>query len=316
MVSTAYKTINGKKYPYAEYSFRLPNGNVKKISKSIKEEKDKDSKEVKKYFLKRQIEAYQKYALEKYKVDIIFSEEQIKKLESMRVEYKEIMKKFTKKQIKDILDRFTANFTYESNAIEGNSLTLKDVTLILGENIVPKDKDLREVYETRNTREAVELLFSNKIKINIKNIIRVQSMLVKDTGVSLGYKKLPNYIIMRNLKTTPPEKVEGEMNKLLDWYNMNKDKIHPLRLATEFHARFERIHPFEDGNGRTGRILLNAMLLESGYPPLIIRKTARVAYFSSLEAFDNKYKGKLERFLLDKIKKTFNNFFKIYVKYL
>ena len=316
MVHTIYKTINGKKYLYAEYSFRLPDGKVKKISKMINEEKDKESKEVKGYFLKKQTEAYQKYALEKYNIDIIFSEEQIKKLELMKVEYKEIMKSFTKKQIKDILDRFTVNFTYESNAIEGNSLTLKDVTLILGENIVPKDKDLREVYETRNTREAVELLFNGKIKINIKEIIQLQEIIVKDTGVSLGFKKLPNYIVMRNLKTTPPEKVEEEINKLIQWYDHNKEKIHPLRLASEFHARFEAIHPFEDGNGRTGRILLNAILLEKGYPPIIIRKTARVAYFSALEAFDNKYKGKLERFLLDKIKKTFENFFKIYVKYL
>jgi len=69
-------------------------------------------------------------------------------------------------------------------------------------------------------------------------------------------------------------------------------------------------------NGRTGRVLLNAILLEHNYPPLIIRKTARVAYFSSLEAFDKGHKDKLERFILEKFKKTFNNFFKIYVKYL
>ena len=316
MVSVTYKTINKKKYLYAEYSFRLPNGKIKKISKLIQKEEEKNKKEVKEYFLKKQIEAYKKYALENYEKDIIFSEEQIKKLEQIKVEYKEIMRRFTKKQIKDILDRFTVNFTYESNAIEGNSLTLKDVTLILGENIVPKNKDLREVYETRNTREAHELLFSNKIKINVKNIIKLQEVIVKDTGVSRGFKKLPNYIAMRNLETTPPEKVEQEINQLIKWYDDNKNKLHPLRLATEFHARFEAIHPFEDGNGRTGRILLNAVLLEHNYPPLIIRKTARVAYFSSLEAFDKGYKGKLERFLLDKIKKTFNNFFNVYVKYL
>jgi len=60
---------------------------------------------------------------------------------------------------------------------------------------------------------------------------------------------------MRNLRTIPPEKVEKEMNNLIGWYEENKNKIHPLRLATGFHARFEAIHPFEDGNGRTGRIL-------------------------------------------------------------
>ena len=316
MVSVKLKTINGRKYLYAEHSFRLPDGKIKKISKLIQREEDKNNKEVKNYFLKKQIEFYQDYALKAYKADSILTKEQIKELESIKIEYRKIIKSFTKNQIKDILDRFTVNFTYESNAIEGNSLTLKDVTLILGENVVPKNKDLREVYETRNTREAHELLFKNKVKINIKDIINVHLILVKDTGVQLGFKKLPNYLLMRNLKTTPPEKVEEEINKLISWYEINKNKIHPLRLATEFHARFESIHPFDDGNGRTGRILLNAILLEHNYPPLIIRKTARIAYFSSLEAFDKGHKDKLERFLLDKIKDTFEKFFKIYVKYL
>ncbi|MCK5625106.1 Fic family protein [Candidatus Pacearchaeota archaeon] len=316
MVSTKIKNINGKKYLYAEHSFRLPNGKIKKISKLIKNQKDKDNKNIKEYFLRKQIEAHQKYAFKNYKKDSIFTKDQLNKLESIKIEYKEILKNFTKKQIKDILDRFTINFTYESNAIEGNSLTLKDVTMILKENIVPKNKDLREVYEIRNTREANELLFYNKIKISLTDIVKIHSIIVKDTGVQIGFKKIPNYLIMRNLKTTPPEKVRKEMNELINWYNKNKNLIYPLKLATEFHARFEKIHPFEDGNGRIGRILLNAILLEKGYPPLIIRKTARIAYFSSLEAFDKGYKPKLERFLLEKFKKTFNNFFKIYVKYL
>ena len=316
MVSLKEKIINNKKYLYAEYSFRLPNGKIKKISKTIKNSLEKETKETKNYFLKKETKANQKYALEKYKPDFIFNREQIEKIEEIKIEYKEIMKKLTKKQIQDILDRFTVNFTYESNAIEGNSLTLKDVTLILGEKIVPKNKDLREVYETKNTREANELLFNNKIKISIKDIIKLHSILVKDTGVAFGFKKLPNYIVMRNLKTTPPEKVEKEIKKLVDWYNKNKGIIYSLKLATEFHARFEKIHPFEDGNGRTGRILLNAILLENNYPPLIIRKNSRIAYFSSLEAFDKSYKSKLERFLIEKFKKTFNNFFKIYIKYL
>lgn len=316
MVNIRYKTINGKKYLYAEHSFRLPDGKIKKISKLIKKEEEKDNKDIKDYFLKKQAESFYNYSLKKYKTDSIFTKEQIKKLESIKIEYREIIKSFTKHQIKDILDRFTVNFTYESNAIEGNSLTLKDVTLILGENIVPKNKDLREVYETRNTREAHELLFKNKIKINIKDILNIHSILIKDTGVQAGFKKLPNYLVIRDLKTTLPEKVEEEINRLIYWYDINKDKIHPLKLAAEFHARFEKIHPFEDGNGRTGRILLNAILLEHNYPPLIIRKTARIAYFSSLGAFDRGYKDKFERFLLDKLKTTFEKFFKVYVKYL
>ena len=110
--------------------------------------------------------------------------------------------------------------------------------------------------------------------------------------------------------------VETEMKKLIDWYNNNKQKTHPIKLATIFHSRFEQIHPFEDGNGRTGRILINAILLEHNLPPLIIRKTMRTTYFSALEASDKGHTHVLERFIIDKFKKTFNNFFKIYVKYL
>lgn len=316
MVAVKIKSIRGKKYLYAEHSFRLPNGKIKKISKLIKNKKDKESKEIKDYFLKKEIEAYQRYALNRYKTDHVLTKEKIEKIETIRVEYKSLLKNLTKKQMKDILDRFTINFTYESNAIEGNSLTLKDVTFILAENIVPKGKNLREVYETRNTRIANELLFNNKIKITIKDIIKLHSILVKDTDVQEGFKKFPNILLMRNVETTPPEKVEGEMKKLVDWYNKIKEKEHPVRVASEFHGKFERIHPFEDGNGRVGRILINAMLLENKYPPLIIRKTMRTSYFSALEAHDKGYKSKLERFILDKFERTFKNFFKIYVEYI
>ena len=255
------------------------------------------------YFLAKETESYKEYALKKYRQDTVLTKEKIAKIESLRVEYKQLLNKLTKKQMSDILDRFTVNFTYESNAIEGNSLTLKDVTMILNENIVPKGKDLREVFETRNTRIANDLLFNNKIRIDIRSILMLHSV-------------LPNYLLMRNVKTTPPEKAEEEMKKLVEAYNRNKGKEHPIRLAADFHARFEKIHPFEDGNGRVGRILINAILLENSYPPLIIRKTMRMSYFSSLEAYDKGYKAKLERFLIEKLERTFNDFFKVYVAYL
>ncbi len=316
MVSIKKKKIGKKIYLYAEYSFRLPDGSIKKLSKLIKEKDDENKKEIRDYFFKKELEENVNYIIRKYKIDNILTKEEISKIEEARIGYREIIKKLNKKQIRDILDRFTVNFTYESNALEGNSLTLKDVTLILGENVVPKNKDLREVYETKNTREAHELLFSNKIKINKEGIIKVHSILVKDTGVTIGFKKLPNFLMMRNLKTTPPEKVDEEINKLIDWYTSYEDKIHPLKLASEFHARFEQIHPFEDGNGRTGRVLLNAILLQKGYPPIIIRKTSRIAYFAALEAFDSGYKPKLEKFLIEKLKVTFKNFFQMYIEYL
>ncbi len=319
MVFISKKIIKGKKRYYLEKSVRLPNGKVKKFSMYLKGySQGKKSKEIAglKELLNAKIQKeLTEFAAKYYKSQNIFNEELLKKLEEIKLGHREIIKKLNKKQLQDIIDRFTVNFTYETNAIEGNSLTLKDVTFILHEKKALKGKDLREIYETLNTRQAMEIVFSNKLKISEKDIIKLHKILVRNTGVSFGYKKLPNFLLARQLETTPPERVKEEMKRLVDWYHENK-QIHPLQRAAIFHGRFEKIHPFEDGNGRVGRLLINIMLLNNRYPPLIIRKSQRMSYFSCLEAFDKGYEDKLSRFLVEKYKKTYEKFFKVYVKYL
>tara|TARA_B100000315_G_scaffold260904_1_gene327122 strand:- start:10013 stop:10981 length:969 start_codon:yes stop_codon:yes gene_type:complete len=309
------KIIKGKPYLYAEHSFRLPDGKIKKVSKYIKSENKAKSSDILKYFEEKELQAYQQYALGRYTPNYIFTHEKITKVETIRLQYRKIMKNLTKNQIKDIIDRFTVNFTYESNALEGNSLTLKDVILILHENEVPKNHSLKEIYETRNSRIANELLFRNKIQITLPHIVTLHKIIVKETGIPDGFKTIPNFLLMRNVKTTPPENVQSEMKKLINYYNTIKDKEHPIQVAADFHAKFERIHPFEDGNGRVGRILVNAILLKHGYSPLIIRKSMRSSYFSALAAYDKGYKAKLRRYFLEKFEKTFEKFFRVYVDY-
>ena len=319
MVFISSKTIKGKKRYYLERSIRLLTGKVKKFSIYLKDYDAKSKyKEINHY--KRLLNGniskeLTEFSARYYKKINIFNEELLKRLEEIKLGYKEITKKLSKKQLQDIIDRFTANFTYESNAIEGNSLTLKDVTFVLHEKKAIKGKDLREIYETLNTREAMELVFSNKLRVNEKDIIKLHKILVKNTGIPFGYKKVPNFLMHRQLETTRPEKVKEEMGKLINWYNEN-ETIHPLQRAVIFHGKFEKIHLFEDGNGRVGRLLINIMLLNNRYPPLIIRKSQRLSYFSCLEAFDKGYEDKLNRFLVEKYKKTYEKFFKIYVKYL
>ncbi len=319
MVFVSSKTIKGKKRYYLEKSIRLLNGKVKKFSIYLKEYGPKKRYKVIDNYSELLGARISKELVESaaahYKKSNIFDEVLIKKLEEIKLGYKEITRKITEKQWQDIIDRFTVNFTYESNAIEGNSLTLKDVTFILHENKVVKGKELREIYETLNTREAMELVFNNELGINEQDIIKLHKILVKNTGVSAGYKKLPNFILGRSVKTSLPEKVENEMKRLIEWYRKNKE-MHPLQRASIFHGKFEKIHPFEDGNGRVGRLLINIMLLNHNYPPLIIRKTQRISYFGCLEAFDKGHEDKLNRFLVEKYKKTYEKFFKVYVKYI
>ena len=313
------KVINGRTRYYIEKSVRLPGGKVKKYSVYLKGyqrgRKYHDISEYKKILEEKARKGLAAAASSYYKNNAIFTADQISKLEEIRLDYKKIIKKFTQQQLQDVIDRFAVNFTYESNAIEGNSLTLKDVTMIIREGKIIKGKDLREIYETINTRKALSWIFHKTHPIDEKTILKLHEMLVRDTGVTIGYKKLPNFLIGRNLATTPPENVKSEMEKLLEEYKKTS-ALHPLQRATIFHGKFEKIHPFEDGNGRVGRLLINIMLMHEGYPPVIIRKTQRVKYFHTLEACDKGHPENLCRFILQKYKDTYEKFFKIYAKYL
>ncbi|MCR4368805.1 MAG: Fic family protein [archaeon] len=313
MVYFTEKRISGKKYLYAVHSVRLPNGKVSKLAKRVEERKITASLEA--HFQKKEAELRAKSAEDYFKKTSVFSGRQIRGIEETKLAYKKIVSCLTKKQLQDLFDRFTVNFTYESNALEGNSLTLKDVAILISENRVPENKDLREVYETKNSRKVVDLIMKKKFRATEKDIIKMHKILIKDMDIRPGYKKVPNFLLGRNIETTPPEKVEKEMKELFKWHKENK-QMHPLRLAALFHGKFEKIHPFEDGNGRVGRFMINTILVNNGYAPLIIRKSQRIAYLKSLGDFDNGYSENLERFLLDKYKTTFAKFFKIYEKYV
>lgn len=319
MVFVSKKVIKGKVRYYLEKSVRLHNGAVKKFSVYLKGYEPKSglkgrdsgiaslNAKVRAAVINRAAEFYTKSG--------IFNSSVIKRLEEVRLAYNELRKKISKKQLQDVIDRFTVNFTYETNAIEGNSLTLKDVAIVLHEKKAIEGKDLREIYEALDTREAMQLIFNNKLKITEDGIIKLHKILVRNTGVAFGYKKLPNFLLGRDIKTTPPEKAGEETRELIKWYHGN-EKIHPLERAAVFHCRFEAIHPFEDGNGRVGRLLINIMLMSNGYPPLIVRKTHRIAYLACLEAFDRGYSDKLKRFLIEKYKATYKKFFEVYIRYL
>ena len=302
-----------KKYYYLTRSVRLPNGRVKTIQR-LADPKERTGK-YKDWFIEQEKRVLGDWAAKQYHADGVFTEDEIRKIESIRADYKRILSKLSKPQRKDLFDRFTVNFTYESNAIEGNSLTLKDVRIVLFEKTMIKGKELREIYETINSRKVVDWILRKKFKVAEKDLIRMHKMLVQNMEIATGYKKIPNFLLDRNVKTAPPERVAAEMEKLVRFYEGSKKTMHPLQLAARFHGMFEKIHPFDDGNGRVGRFLANVALANQGYPPIIIRKTQRIAYFKALEDFDNGYTENLERFMLERFKQTYRKFFEMSAKY-
>jgi len=319
MVFFKDKTIHGRKYRYLTKSIRLPDGRVKTIQKHVKDKNLSVAEAFKKhsdYFVAKEKEFNGDYALERYNSDAVFTKAHLVRIECIKVDYQHTVKNFSREQYRDVFDRFIANFTYESNAIEGNSLTLKDVSIVMFEDKSIEGKDLREIYETKNSRKVMNLMLKNKFRINEKDIIGMYRILMKDIDSRTGYKKYPNYIVGSRVKLTSPEDVEEEMEELIKWYEKTSGYANPLKVAALFHGRFQRIHPFADGNGRVGRFLANTILMQNKYPPLIIRKSQRQSYIKSLEDFHRGYTTNLERFFLDKYKKTYNKFFKVYLKYV
>jgi fido (protein-threonine AMPylation protein) len=316
MVYTLSRKIHGKVYKYAVESVRMPDSSIKKISLLLNPKKLLDAVQKQSFFDMKKKELLAEYALNNYSYSYPLNREDIIKVEHMRADYKKIISKLSEEQRRDLFDRFTVNFTYESNALEGNSLTLKDVAIIISEKSAVKGKELREIYETRNSRTAMDMLLARKVRISHESIISLHRSLMRDIDVRAGYKEVPNFILGSELKTTPPEKVYAEMDSLIKWYHANRGKLHPIHLIARFHGRFTEIHPFEDGNGRVGRFLINAILLELGYPLLIIRKSSRVAYLNCLHAFDHHSEAQLTRFLLEKFKETYFKFFEMYIKYV
>jgi len=186
-------------------------------------------------------------------------------------------------------EAFTSQFTYDSNAIEGNSLTLEETSFLLFEKRVPSSKSLREINETLNHKSAFDYMISYKGDISKEFICELHKLVVQNTlreelVNEIGkYRTLQVYIKGRDWIPPKPTEVPIEMKSLLSWYAKNKKKIHPLILATYFHVAFETVHPFVDGNGRVGRLLMNFILRKLGYPMINIPNKIKFRYYESLK---------------------------------
>ena len=322
MVFVQERKTKGAVYLYLEKSIRIGKS-VFKLSRYMgrKEDITKDilKKEKKAFVLdvnKNAVDFLAKQIEKKYVIHYPLNREAIHSLEEMNLKYREIKHTVSKNDWEDIKKRFVANFVFESNALEGNSLTLKNFSEIVFENKISSSADLREVYDAKNSYRVFSKLLTAKKEMSESFILDLHKQIVKNIDARTGYKKLPNIILGRKISLVQPKDVPDEIRKLLQWYNSNKDRIYPLELAFRFHHRFERVHPFADGNGRVGRMLLNYILIKHRYYPVIIRKTYRNKYLKTLEAADHEQYIPLMRFALEKAKETYAKFFEVYYNYI
>ncbi len=211
------------------------------------------------------------------------TKEQLENLERIREDFAKKIKHLDKKLVEDMFRDFKTQYIYNTTAIEGNTITLEETNLLLNENKTPEGKELKEIYDHINERDTFDYLLKNKPKLDLKLMLQIHSMLLKNIDQRTGeFRKYNVRVFGADFETSDAKYVYTDLNLLMKWYKENQKKLHPIILSAIFHEKFERIHPFYDGNGRTGRMLTNLILLNSNFPPLAIKNKDRLEYYKVL----------------------------------
>ena len=187
-------------------------------------------------------------------------------------------------------EEFVVEFTYNSNAIEGNTLTLRETDLVLRGLTIDK-KPLKDHMEAVGHKEAFEFvseLVKNNVPISESVIKQIHYLVLADKKEDRGvYRRVPVRIMGAQHEPVQPYLIAPKMEELLR--NFVESTEHIVTKLARFHIEFEGIHPFIDGNGRTGRLLVNLELMKAGYPPIDIKFTDRIAYYNAFDEYHVKH---------------------------
>lgn len=209
---------------------------------------------------------------------VVSIEEKLAQLKSKRP--------FTSGELERLNEEFLTEYTYNSNAIEGNTLTLRETDMVLRGLTVDK-KSLKEHFEVIGHKEAfiyVKDLVSENEELTEKIIKDIHYLVLADKKADRGvYRRIPVKIMGASHDPVQPYLIVPKMEELLENYKKSTEDI-ATKLA-RFHIEFEGIHPFIDGNGRTGRLLINLELMKQGYPPINIKFADRIKYYDAFDEY-------------------------------
>jgi Fic family protein len=195
--------------------------------------------------------------------------------------------------VKKLQEQMQIEFTYNSNAIEGNTLSLRETQLVIQEGITVHGKSLREHLEAKNHPDAInhiEKLAQQKTTITQNHILEVHALLMHGIDDQNAGKYRTGQVRITGATFIPPpaQEIPTKINELLHTLSQNPDELTPIELAAYFHHKFVYIHPFIDGNGRTARLLANIILIRNGYPFTVLLKVDRPKYLRALNEADHR----------------------------
>jgi Fic family protein len=281
-----------KKLYYLTHSFRVE-GKVKKIRKYLGRDLGKETLTVlRKQAEKELIERAKSSELIGDPLHTVLSKDEKKSIEDL------IKRKGRKLEVMHLSEedwmRFTEDFAFNTNAIEGSSVTSTEVRGMLKSDKWPAERTRQEIAETYGVSEAVKYIRKTKEHLSIPLLRELHRIVFsnslsyagnfREKGVEVAVVDGYGNIIHRG---APQKDVVRRLRELTEWYCKNKDAYHPIVIAGVVHNQFENIHPFRDGNGRAGRLLLNNILLKQGMPPVNIELKNRSEYYRTLQAYEN-----------------------------
>ena len=192
--------------------------------------------------------------------------------------------------LKSLQADLIVRWTYHSNAIEGNTLTLLETKVVLENGITIGGKTLREHFEAINHRDAIiyiQQIIQQDEALSEWQIRNIHQLILKNIDDTHAGRYRNVNVAISGASHTPPDHVvlPEKMAQLLDWYHNQAAHLHPIERAARLHADFVGIHPFIDGNGRTSRLLMNLELMKAGYLPCVLTVDSRLQYYEALDAW-------------------------------
>ena len=274
MVNLRIKEVNHKKYYYLEHTIRNGNKFANK-RKYLGSEIPKDIEIIKEKFM-------HEIFLEKFK----------KALDTIKRKFREDFASYPPSAKEKYIESFMIKFTYNTNRIEGSTLSLKETADLLQQHITPKNKPIGDVKETEAHKKVFYQMLGHRKELNLGTVLYWHKLLLQDTKPDIAWVIRQHQVAIARSKAELP--IPAELDVLLHeffiWYNKNKDKLNPVVLAALVHLKFVTIHPFSDGNGRISRLMMNFALNKYGHPMLSIEYTNRNSYYNALERSQTKNK--------------------------
>lgn len=210
-----------------------------------------------------------------------------------------------------IRESLSIEWTYNSNSIEGNSLTLRETQMVLQEGITVKGISLREHFEAHNHDKAIDYLFSiinDDYVLRSIDILSLHALVLRSIEEDFAGRIRNGGVRISGANFVPPNanKVSDLLDELIDFVNTNPLELNDIELAAIFHHKLVWIHPFFDGNGRTVRLSMNLLLMRCGFPPAIILKNDRKKYYEALNQANNGNYQKLMLLMCQALERSLN----------